>query len=95
MEVTTEDWVLIWAVHEKLYKLTGNLMQTQYVLHYVRGLAGKPRLADDLRITQDGYHDTFIHPDDVEVLARRIAEYHGFPILPSDPKEDLWKHLIP
>lgn len=48
--------------------------QCQYASYYVSGVAGRPRLADDLRVDGDeyNYHSLRIHQDDVRSFVERV-----------------------
>lgn len=53
--------------------------QCQYASYYVEGIADRPRLADDLRITGDAanYHSLRIHQDDVVTFVERVNAHRN------------------
>lgn len=55
-------------------------IQCQYGSYFVNGLAGHPRLCDDLRILNRdsaNYHSMKIHRDDAPILKERVNAWRG------------------
>jgi hypothetical protein len=87
IEISEKERLRVWNPRDidgdfiKIGAISGHLgRQSQYLSHYLVGIAGVPDLSSGLRVKNTnptGYHTFEIHRDDIKTFIERIRKYES------------------